>query len=200
MKQYDDAQFVAEDKADDAARPKNKWDKTAAAMDASLFDFSEDDVQFNSPVVTNIQTQENEFYQTSTVPPKTARMSANIEEEPNPLAPNIDDSSAPTTICTDNPNNIIKEVSNNNSTVNIIEDKLYTEKSNNYYDNIDNKILRTAYEGIIVFEDFEDAEEPNIENVTINNSNNNITVARQLKEDLTQEAKWAAERAQREEA
>ena len=62
-----------------------------------------------------------------------------IEEETNLPTPNIciDDSSAPITICTDNPNNVIQKVlntkyittNNNTHTVNIIEHELYTEKS-----------------------------------------------------------------------
>ena len=37
--------------------------------------------------------------------------------------------------------------------MNVIADKSYTEKSNTYDDNIDNEILCTEYEDIIVFED-----------------------------------------------
>ena len=73
-------------------------------------------------------------------PPKTTHMPTIIEEESNPPTPNnicTNDSLAPTTICTDNLNNIIEEVSNikytttnnNTPTVNIIADELYTEKS-----------------------------------------------------------------------
>ena len=36
MQQCDDEQYVVKDKAEDAARPKNKWMILAAAMDTSL--------------------------------------------------------------------------------------------------------------------------------------------------------------------
>ena len=87
--------------------------------------------------------------------------------------------SPPTILCKDNPNDIIEKVSPNISTanVNIIDDESYTEQSNKYYDNIDNEILQTDYEGTIVFEDCEDAEEPTTKNVTTTNSNNNINMA-----------------------
>ena len=83
----------------------------------------------------------------------------------------------PTIIGTDNPNDIIEKGSNNTSTVNvnIIKDESYTGKSNNYYDKIDNKILQTEYEGTIMYEGVEDAEEPNTKNVTTANNTNNIT-------------------------
>ena len=61
--------------------------------------------------------------------------------------------------------------SNTTSTVNlnITKDKSYTEKSNNYYEDIDNEILQTECEDTIVFEDCEDAEEPTTKNVTFTN-------------------------------
>ena len=89
-------------------------------------------------------------------PPKTTHMPTIIGEEPNPPTCNICIADlTPILICTDNPNNIIKNVSHTTSTVNmnVIADKSYTEKSNNYYVNIDYDILRTEYEGTIVFED-----------------------------------------------
>ena len=100
----------------------------------------------------------------------------------------------PTIICTDNPNDIIKKVSNNTFivSVNIIKDKSSTGKSNNYYDNIDNKILQSEYEGTIMFEGVEDAEESNTKNVTTTNGNNNINMTCQL----AQEEKWTVERKQ----
>eukprot|EP00751_Fragilariopsis_kerguelensis_P002952 CAMPEP_0170809312 /NCGR_PEP_ID=MMETSP0733-20121128/33953_1 /TAXON_ID=186038 /ORGANISM="Fragilariopsis kerguelensis, Strain L26-C5" /LENGTH=808 /DNA_ID=CAMNT_0011164985 /DNA_START=53 /DNA_END=2479 /DNA_ORIENTATION=+ len=83
--------------------------------------------------------------------------------------------------------------------VNIIDDDSYIEKSNNFYDNIDNEILQTEYDGTIVFEDCVDDEEPTTENVVTANSNSNINIAQRLAEDVGQAATCAAEREQREE-
>ena len=38
MQQYDDEQYAAEDREEDAARPKSEWETLAAVMDSSLFE------------------------------------------------------------------------------------------------------------------------------------------------------------------
>ena len=89
-------------------------------------------------------------------PPTMTHMQTIIKEEPNPPTRNICIADlTPILICTNNPNDIIKNVSHTTSAVkvNVIADESYTEKRNNCYDNIDNKILRTEYEDIILFED-----------------------------------------------
>ena len=78
IQQYDDEQFVAENRAEEGARLKNEWAIATAAMDNSLFALCKDDVQLVSPVATNIRTHENEFYLSSTV------LSTIIREELNP--------------------------------------------------------------------------------------------------------------------
>ena len=106
-----------------------------------------------------------------------------IKDESNPPTRNSCPTGMPSIIiCTDNPNNIIKKVSPKTFTVNvnIFKDESYTEQSNNCYDNIDNEIQQTEYEGTIVFEDCEDAEEPTTKNVTTTKSNNNINTAQQF--------------------
>ena len=66
--------------------------------------------------------------------------------------------------------------------VNIIEDESYIEKSNNYYDDIDNEIFRTEYESTIVFDDSVDTE-PCTKNVTTTTSNSNDNTVQQIAED-----------------
>ena len=48
--------------------------------------------------------------------------------------------------------------------------------SNNYYDNVDHEILQTEYEGTIVFEGAEDAEESNTDVNTTNGNNVNVNI------------------------
>ena len=89
------------------------------------------------------------------------------------------------------------DIDNEFTTSNTTDEEDEDEKSNNYYDNINNEIFRTEYEGTTVFDDYADTE-PCAKNVTSTTSNNNINTVQQLAEDARQEAKWAAARAQRE--
>ena len=82
-----------------------------------------------------------------------------IEEEPNPHVIN-------NTITTGGEEEEVRKTSDDatidnkftTSTTTEEEEEEEDEKSNNYYDNIDNEILQTEYEGTIVFEDCEDDE------------------------------------------
>ena len=60
---------------------------------------------------------------------------------------------------------------------------------------IKKEIYRTEYEGTIVFEGVEDAEESNAKNITTADRKHNINITCQL----PQEEKWAAEREERKE-
>jgi len=129
------------------------------------------------------------------------------EEEEVPIPPSMCDITDEFTTRTihDSTTTIDLATTTNNSNitstvnVNIIDDDPYPEKSNNLYDNIDNEILQTEYDGTIVFEDCVDDKEPTTENVVTANSNNNINIAQRLAEDMGQAATCAAEREQREE-
>ena len=69
-----------------------------------------------------------------------------------------------------------KEIRADTVNVNIIEDDSYNEKSNMYYDNIDNETVRTEYECTIVFEGAEDTEESNTDVNTTNGNNVNMNI------------------------
>ena len=61
-----------------------------------------------------------------------------------------------------------------NVNVNIIKDDSYTEKCNNYYDNIDDEILQTEYEGTLVF------EEDSLALTSVRTTNANDTIIRDV--------------------
>ena len=111
-------------------------------MDASLFDFSVTPANNTKNSANKQKAKTRTPPKTTHEQPKTTHMQVIIEEKSNPPAPNIciDNFSAPTAICIDTSNNIIEKESNNIPIVNIIDDESYNETSNNYYDNIDNKI------------------------------------------------------------
>ena len=156
MQQYDDEQYAAGDRTEEEARLISEGEKSVSTMDASLFDFSKDDVKSelnvvtvnnsnnitNKPTIMPIITATNTTALLTTIIEEEHRPENIIEEESTnlqPLVAAIFDSTVHTTHIT-NTNEVIKTPI------------LPTPTSNSYCDNIDNKTLKTEHEGTIVFE------------------------------------------------
>ena len=180
MQQYDDEQYAAEDRAEEAVRPKSECEILAAAMDSSLFEV---------PVIMNTAAKKKQQKQVLVMPTNdptpgptpymTPGPTPQPTNDPTPgLAPNptLQPNNDPTTDSTPNPTpqptepgqdnsastpiciidsltttitrrdipNIIKNTTTVHTTDTVhITDTTNTNNptSNNYYDNIDHKIL-----------------------------------------------------------